>query len=110
MSSLIEQAAERLAQIREAGIAVPEISPAMELGARASAPAGASAGDPKVVDADIAHGSSSKVIELDLDVLASQGYLVPNAPRSHMADQFRVIKRPLKIGRASCRERVCYAV
>jgi len=37
----------------------------------------------------------SKRVELDLVALAAQGFLTPNAPRSHIADQYRVIKRPL---------------
>ena len=95
MSSLIEQAAERLAQIREAGISVPEISTPFASTAPAAETAGALAAAPDLADAEIAQASTSKVIELDLAVLAAQGYLVPNAPRSHMADQYRVIKRPL---------------
>ena len=37
----------------------------------------------------------SRRIELRLDELAASGIVTPNAPRSHMADQYRVIKRPL---------------
>ncbi|MBE0549469.1 MAG: tyrosine-protein kinase family protein, partial [Rubrivivax sp.] len=41
----------------------------------------------------------SRRVEVDLDALADSGIVTPNAPRSALADQFRVIKRPL-IGNA----------
>ncbi|HLO96510.1 MAG TPA: P-loop NTPase, partial [Burkholderiaceae bacterium] len=37
----------------------------------------------------------SKRVELDLEALAAMGLVTPNAPRTPMADQYRVIKRPL---------------
>jgi protein-tyrosine kinase len=37
----------------------------------------------------------SKSVELDLARLAEQGYLVPGAPRSVLADEFRGIKQPV---------------
>ena len=40
-------------------------------------------------------GYSSKVFNLDLTALAAEGYLVPSAPSSYLAEQYRVIKRPL---------------
>ncbi|MCV2368725.1 XrtA-associated tyrosine autokinase [Roseateles oligotrophus] len=108
MTSLIEQAARRLEQLRQAGVVLPD-EPAV------SAPATAaltSFGDktipevesalkaaetiaaPKIAAAETPN-SSSKRVELDLDALAAQGYLTPNAERSQLADQYRVIKRPL---------------
>ena len=103
MSSLIEQAAERLAQIREAGIAVPDIdAPASLHGPSAAAQlASVVAAAPEYlqqkppVAAPLMPAPLSKVVELDLQMLSAAGYLVPSAPRSHMADQYRVIKRPL---------------
>ena len=109
MSSLIEQAAERLAQIRQAGISLPDLeerSTGPIAGDRA-APQAAGAPDlvvppqaPAKADATVdpvrtPAGLLSKPIELDLMALAAAGFLVPSAPRSHMADQYRVIKRPL---------------
>jgi len=38
---------------------------------------------------------TSRLIELDLNKLSAAGLLTPNASRSALADQFRVIKRPL---------------
>jgi protein-tyrosine kinase len=37
----------------------------------------------------------SKPVEIDLDRLAAMGYVTPDRPRSQIADEFRVIKRPL---------------
>ncbi len=38
---------------------------------------------------------TSKNVTLDLDALSAAGIVTPNAPRSYLADQFRLIKRPL---------------
>lgn len=96
MSSLIEQAAKRLEQLRDAGVAVP-------VPAQGAAPAQAerAAAVPAVQPAPAAapHSdepvSSSRRVELNLAMLESSGIVTPNAPRSHIADEFRVIKRPL---------------
>lgn len=37
----------------------------------------------------------SRRVELDLGRLAAAGFVTPEAPRSRVADQFRVVKRPL---------------
>ncbi len=37
----------------------------------------------------------AKAVEIDFDRLSRSGLVTPNAPRSLVADQFRVIKRPL---------------
>ena len=99
MSSLIEQAAQRLAQIREAGIAVPEVGnfagDATAVTERRMEDAAAAAHPVAVQAPTVAPVSQSRTVDLDLQALAAAGYLVPSAPRSHMADQFRVIKRPL---------------
>jgi exopolysaccharide/PEP-CTERM locus tyrosine autokinase len=84
MSSLIEQAAQRLAQLREAGIEAPQVVPAAAMPPRAEAPPPAAA--PAV---------SSRRVEIDLELAARNGIVVPGAPRSQLADQFRVVKRPL---------------
>ena len=84
MSSLIEQAAQRMVQLREAGVDLPETP------ARAQpAPPQASPQPESPVAA------SSRRVEIDLVALALAGIVSPNAPRSRIADQFRVIKRPL---------------
>ena len=105
MSSLIEQAAERLAQIREAGIAVPEVGqpdPALAFtdghaaaAVRATAAMAKEPSVPAAASQALMPAPLSKSVDLDLQMLSAAGYLVPSAPRSHMADQYRVIKRPL---------------
>jgi len=46
------------------------------------------------------NGFTSRYVEIDFDVLEKSGVVNPNAARSNIADQFRVIKRPL-IGNAT---------
>lgn len=106
MTSLIEQAAQRLEQLRQAGVVLP--------GDEAAAPAGEptppAAAHPKPQAAAVpakaarpmgisveqdGHHSSSKRVELDVVALAAQGFLMPHTPRSQTGDQYRVIKRPL---------------
>ena len=100
MSSLIEQAAQRLEQLRQAGVAVPELRPppgtvpAARPGIGAdvvSAPPVAAGSAPQ----QLRKPSSSKRIELDFDALQAAGLITPNASRTQLSDQFRVIKRPL---------------
>lgn len=107
MSSLIEQAALRLDQLRRAGADVPD-----NLGLPVDVPAGnappanpAPANpaqlrqDPPVAplkpSAPAPGASHSKEVQLDLEALSASGIVTSNAPRSQIADQYRVIKRPL---------------
>ena len=84
MNSLIEQAAQRLEQLRQAG-------------------ADMSATPPAAITVDADHGpdtmaspaSLSRLVEINLEAVSAAGIVSPNAPRSQVADQFRVIKRPL---------------
>jgi len=97
MSSLIEQAAQRLEQLRRAGAAMPEAAVAES--ARPSPVIEPGAPITKVVAVPVAEASApaqtSQRVEIDLDALAAAGIVSPNAPRSQIADQYRVIKRPL---------------
>lgn len=90
MSSLIEQAAQRLEQLRQAGVQLPEVPPAPPLpvakDVEAAATPVAEPPEPAV---------QSRRVEIDFDALAEAGIVSPHAPRSHIADQYRVIKRPL---------------
>jgi len=71
---LIEQAAKRLQELRRAGTATdPRAAPE-------AAPA--------------AHSRAAR-LTLDLAKLAAGGFVTPDLPRSRIADEFRVIKRPL---------------
>lgn len=94
MSTLIEQATLRLQQLRQAGVVIdddafashpaPSVEPGMTL--EVIAPADSAPAKPSV---------SSKRVELDFDALERNGIVTPMAPRSRIADQFRVVKRPL---------------
>jgi len=92
MSSLIEQAAQRLEQLRRAGVMVPEIAGVAAEAPPVDAPPGSVA---KAADAPDEVVLLSRRVELDLAMLESTGIVTPNAPRSHIADEYRVIKRPL---------------
>jgi exopolysaccharide/PEP-CTERM locus tyrosine autokinase len=98
MSSLIEQATRRLEQLRQAGVVLnandhddlkksisikPEIKIQHELS------------DTNLEEDNGKPIFLSRKVELDLDALAVAGIVSPNAPRSQIADQYRVIKRPL---------------
>ncbi len=95
MSSLIEQAAQRLEQLRRAGVVVPTPAASGNPAAEAAIPFRPAATG---VDSAPATGKPvpvSRQVELDLDALVAAGVVTPNAPRSQTADQYRVIKRPL---------------
>jgi receptor protein-tyrosine kinase len=120
--SLIEKAAQRLEQLRQAGIEVPSAldgKAAESLGStavseRAASPestahshqavhvadlpatAAAPAGTPSAKSHSPAEpGGRSKTVEIDLASLAAAGYITPEAHRSQIADEFRVMKRPI---------------
>jgi len=97
MSSLIEQAAKRLEQLRRAGASIPE--PAIAKGASPgpdSAPAALVVEPPLAVETKSPEPLvTSQRVEINLEALAAAGIVSPNAPRSQVADQYRVIKRPL---------------
>jgi exopolysaccharide/PEP-CTERM locus tyrosine autokinase len=82
MSSLIEQAAHRLEQLRNAGIEVPQTPASLRVPV-----------EPEVFPAPPPRISRS--VELNFEDLAGHGIVTPNGPRTPTADQFRVIKRPL---------------
>lgn len=106
--SIIEQAAERIAQLRKAGVdigssetvAVPE-EPARVSAERYVAPeapaaaqdlAAPPAGDSGTsADMDV----SSRYVELDLKRLDEMRIVTPRSPRSQIAEEFRMIKRPI---------------
>ena len=105
--SLIEQAAKRLEQLRQAGVELPEDKPATEIPERGSPertiehasapplpplPNVSTAVPAKPISAAQV---STKRITLDLDAMAASGLLVPNQSRNLLANEFRVIKRPL---------------
>lgn len=84
--SLIEQAAQRLEQLRRAGIVVPEVAGPVPPGLAAAA-----SPEPRRPES----ARKSQRVTLDLDALGAAGVVTPSSPRSRVADQFRVLKRPL---------------
>ncbi|MFZ5485058.1 MAG: XrtA-associated tyrosine autokinase [Pseudomonadota bacterium] len=107
--SLIEQAAKRLEQLRQAGVQIPETTSALRPAREEEAPAAQprmpapeadrsafveTAPSPSPAGRQPAAGSG-KYVEIDLVKLQSAGFLTPLSPRSQLADEFRVIKRPL---------------
>lgn len=97
MNSLIEQATRRLEQLRQAGVVLknPEDENIQDIIINKS-----SADNPlfvknKILEDDVKPLSFSRKVDVDLDALAAAGIVSPNAPRSQIADQYRVIKRPL---------------
>ncbi|HUG25783.1 XrtA-associated tyrosine autokinase [Piscinibacter sp.] len=114
--SIIEQATRRLEELRRSGIELPPRTEAAAPGAEAgeSLPAravrrlqeagAATPGTARERQAEVrefaptGHGpasAQSKHTCIDLDRLASMGYLTPGTPRAQIADEFRVIKRPM---------------
>lgn len=101
--SLIEQAAKRMAQLRKAGVEVdgsfadseelpsqPQVSAATEAASTLKRQRAEMSATAAPTTATV-----SRRIELDLNALAASGLISPDAPRSQLADQYRVIKRPL---------------
>ena len=97
MSTLIEQATLRLQQLRQAGVIIDDSAFAPH-----PVPQDKPLARPEVVApvetiSTIAPkpSVSSKRVELDFEALERNGIVTPMAPRSRIADQFRVVKRPL---------------
>jgi protein-tyrosine kinase len=125
--SLIEQAAKRLEELRKAGVSFPEpaeksVAPdapkalkrvlSVEKGNQPPPHTAYTSPHESVVlnsshrpstqvsSGDATEGASSPRFHLDLARLASKGFVTPDMPRSRIADEFRVLKRPL-IGNVS---------
>ncbi len=106
--SLIEQAAKRLEQLRQAGVELPEDrtpefpppssardSAAAQRRRQATRRDANSSGDSSQAAPSGTASSAGKQVELDLDAIAASGLLVPSQTRTLLASEFRVIKRPL---------------
>ena len=106
--SLIEQAAKRLEQLRQAGVELPEDrtaefpppppardSAAAQRRRQATHRDANSSGDSSQAAPSDTAFSAGKRVELDLDAIAASGLLVPSQTRTLLASEFRVIKRPL---------------
>lgn len=104
--SIIEQAIERMAHLKRAGVDIGPPDEKTEPTARGRAelemrPAKAETlqeSRVEVIHREVASSSSdvtSRYVELDLARLDMMGLVVPSAPRSQIAEEFRVIKRPI---------------
>jgi len=101
--SLIEQAAKRLEQLRQAGVELPDDNPATHVPVHAPLDRNVA----RTSGHDISGSSNdaspapttvrpaTQQVTLDLDAMAATGLLVPTQSRSLLANEFRVIKRPL---------------
>jgi protein-tyrosine kinase len=114
--SMIEQAAKRLEELRKAGMELPEVTPAATDAVRSNQsptpeaviraleaqqtespasslfqrqPSGKTVGRSSALRAPARHA------EIDLQQLAVRGFITPAAPHSQLADEFRVVKRPI---------------
>lgn len=96
--SIIEQAARRLEELRRAGVDVPVVPmpPSAPAAVGRTLPPADPAPAPVVdVDPVSAAGRRSREVVIDLARLEREGYLVPSQARSQLAEQMRIIKRPL---------------
>lgn len=91
---IIEQAAKRLEELRRAGIESPEGAAAEPMNDRPADPAERSGPRP-VSTGTAAESTSSRIVDLDLAALSARGIVTPDADRSQLADELRVLKRPL---------------
>lgn len=100
--NLIEQATRRLEELRRAGIEVPNAVPLEPAAAEAVAtrvvdatPVIAPAPEAPVAEPanDRSIGKTSREVTIDLDHLASQGYLTPMLSDRVLAEQIRIIKQ-----------------
>src|SRR5690606_32507738 len=79
-----------LAELRRAGVEPapePQLAPASVTPAAVAPPPAPGAGE--------AAASMSRRVELDMARLAAKGIVTPDAARSNLADELRVVKRPL---------------
>lgn len=96
MGNLIEKAALRLEQLRQAGVQVDGDGDVTSAPPRAPGPAGIAGSRPgprPVGRLPLAHGAQR--VELDLRALAARGMLVPDGGRPQLAAEYRIVKRPL---------------
>ena len=130
--SLIEQAAKRLQELQRAGAELPDsdagtaeshadVPPTPEALMRALDARGMSTQTRPTIrdvrsDPVARHGGPitptadrpARHIDLDLGRLKARGYITPDAPKSQIADEFRVLKRPIirnALGQAGARVR-----
>jgi protein-tyrosine kinase len=94
--NIIEQAARRLEELRRSGVEVP----ASLSGERRAAGPDALPVRPRSASQRPRGGTPSPdaaapLVEIDLQRMAQMGYVTPDSSRTQIANEFRVIKRPL---------------
>jgi protein-tyrosine kinase len=111
MTTLIEKAAERLEQLRRAGLdAASQQQPSPASAPKAAVVAPPPFAAPTAPAATVSQAwpvlpdvsaevqrTTKKEVMLDLAALSAAGFVTPDMPRSTIANQFRVIKRPLLV-------------
>ena len=97
--NLIEQAARRLEELRRSGVEVPTTTQRRaDVGTAARGGRAGGGRSPPVSGPTSGHeraAPAAKLVEIDLQRLSAMGYLTPAGPRTQIANEFRVIKRPL---------------
>lgn len=100
--SLIEKAAQRLDMLKQAASEQPAESDAPPQARKAPEPARPVAHDTEAQssfvprpDTHAIHNVISRTAQIDLGRLAEVGMVTPDRPRSTIAEEYRVIKRPL---------------
>jgi len=102
---IIEQAAKRLAELRQSGIDVPGSSTEAvpEVAAIASEPSGTGTAEKKLPPpvlsdepaAGVSKDGTSRQVNFDMVALAGRGIVTPETARSQLGSELRVLKRPL---------------
>jgi receptor protein-tyrosine kinase len=80
---------------RLAELLAPHSTSHADAGDAVSAPAAAIPARERAADDGTLPGRHSRHVEIDLAALAAAGYITPEASRAKIADEFRVIKRPI---------------
>jgi exopolysaccharide/PEP-CTERM locus tyrosine autokinase len=102
--SIIEQAARRLEELRRSGIEVPtphavgaqpEAGESIPAAVARRLQAARPAVEREAVATPARPPRQSRHVDIDLQRLAAMGYLTPETQRAQIADEFRIIKRPL---------------
>ncbi len=101
MSNSIERAAQRLEELKQAGAQMPEVAPLLpppsepRLADVAPESPKRALAVPSPTLPKVSPGKGSKTVNIDFRRLSLSGIITPDSPRSSLADQYRVIKRPL---------------
>jgi protein-tyrosine kinase len=94
--NIIEQAARRLEELRRSGVEVPSpVRSGKGAGSGDALPSRSRTTSPQRPERTASPDPGTPVVEIDLQRMAQMGYVTPDSPRTQIANEFRVIKRPL---------------